>query len=262
MWMINLTIKPTSGLTFRRLPSSIVHISTYPFLPPTTMSGFLRRLKLLEVGHLPETAVKNPDYYALPPQLCPLGAYPPNGNFVVHTTKRQGPKAFNHSAFSELVRYRLKNDKRSYQLHTWEYLIAEELVGYVVSEDPELLGELQSVDNFGCKIGKEGYAFVQSISEPIELNLERLCRKPSTLLPGQELVGVPCEAFPLYKYKWEKGASENIALDVLEPSRISGFVPFIAGQTGGEVELDYYTDGESHLPKPFVDELAGGVENG
>ena len=262
MWMISLTIKPTSGLTFRRLPSSILHISTYPFLPPTTMSGFLRRLKLLEAGYLPETAVKNPNYYALPPQLCPLGAYPLNGNFVVHTTKRQGPRAFNHSAFSQLVRYRLKNDKRNYQLHTWEYLMTEELIGYVVSEDPELLNALRSVDNFGCKIGKEGYAFVESMSELIELNLERVCRKPSTLLPGRALVGMPCEAFPLYRYKWKKGASENIALDVLEPSQISGFVPFIAGRTDGEIELDYYTDGENHLSKLFVDELMGGVENG
>ena len=70
MWMLKLVLKPTSGLTFRRIPSSILHISTYPFLPPTTMSGFLRRLKMLEAGHLPETAVKDPDYYALPPQLC------------------------------------------------------------------------------------------------------------------------------------------------------------------------------------------------
>ena len=43
MWMLQLGIKPTSGLTFRRMPSSILHISTYRFLPPTTMSGFLRR---------------------------------------------------------------------------------------------------------------------------------------------------------------------------------------------------------------------------
>ena len=260
MWMINLTIKPTSGLTFRRLPSSILHISTYPFLPPTTMSGFLRRLKLLEAGHLPETAVKNPDYYALPSRLCPLGAYPRNGQFAVHTTKRQGIRAFTHNAFSRLVRHR--NSKEVYQLHTWEYLMTEELVGYVVSEDPELLDALRSINNFGCKIGKEGYAFVESVSEIIELNLEHVHRKPSTLLPGAAMVGVPCEAFPIYRYKWKKDASTNTALDVLEPSQISGFVPFIAGYTDGEIELNYYTDGENHLPKSFVDELMEGVENG
>ncbi len=260
MWMLKLRIKPTSGLTFRRLPSSILHISTYPFLPPTTMSGFLRRLKMLEAGHLPETAVKNPDYYALPPRLCPLGAYPRNGQFAVHTTKRQGIRAFTHNAFSRLVRH--SNSKEVYQLHTWEYLITEELIGYVVSEDPELLDALRSIYNFGCKIGKEGYAFVESVSEIIELNLESVHRKPSTLLPGAALVGAPCEAFPIYRYKWKEGASTSTGLDVLEPSQISGFVPFIAGYTDGEIELDYYTDGENNLPKLFVDELMEGVENG
>ena len=47
-----------------------------------------------------------------------------------------------------------------------------------------------------------------------------------------------------------------------KPSQVSGYVPFIAGHTDGEIELDYYTDGENHLPKLFIDELMGGSENG
>ena len=262
MWMLELVIKPTSGLTFRRMPSSILHISTYPFLPPTTMSGFLRRLKLLETGHLPETAVKDPYYYALPPQLCPLGAYPVNGKYSVNTTKRQGPKGFNHNAFSKLLRYRLKNDKRDYQLHTWEYLFAEELIGYVVSEDVELLIQLKTVENFGCKIGKEGYAFVDSVYGPTQLVLEQARVKPDTLLPGTALIGVPCEAFPLYRYAWGIGASENTNLAHPEPSAIEGFIPFIAGEVREVIELDYYTDGNVHLPKPFIDELREGESDG
>ena len=163
MWMLKLVIKPTSGLTFRRMPSSILHISTYPFLPPTTMSGFLRRLKMLETGHLPETAVKDPDYYALPPQLCTLGAYPQANEYRIHTTKRQGIRSFNHNAFSRIVRH--QSTKEVYQLHTWEYLFTEKLVGYVVSEDEKLLSQLKTVKNFGCKIGKEGYAFVDQICD-------------------------------------------------------------------------------------------------
>lgn len=259
MWMLKLIIKPTSGLTFRRLPSSILHISTYPFLPPTTMSGFLRRLKLLEAGHFAETSVKNPNYYALPPQLCPLGAYPIGGRWKIHTTKRQGIRAFNHNAFSRLVRYR--NPKEVYQLHTWDYLLTEALVGYVVSENDVLLDKLRSVENFGCKIGKEGYAFVESVSDVIQLDLVRAAVNPSTLLPGSALVGVPCEAFPLYRYKWNNGALQNMTLDRLEPSQIEGFVPFMAGQTNQKIELDYYTDGENHLPKALVDELMGGLED-
>ncbi|RKU11721.1 hypothetical protein C6502_07560 [Candidatus Poribacteria bacterium] len=257
MWMLKLIIKPTSGLTFRRMPSSVLHISTYPFLPPTTMSGFLRRLKLLEAGHFPETAVKDPDYYALPPQLCPLGAYPKAQEYCVHTTKRQGIRAFNHNAFSRIVRY--QSQREVYQLHTWEYLFAESLIGYVVSEDKELLNQLKTVTNFGCKIGKEGYAFVDRICGPIQLTLERTCAEPDTLLPGAALAGIPCEAFPLYRYAWEGETSADTPLEHPEPSSIKGFIPFVAGETQGEIELDYYTDGAVHLPKLFIDELRKGA---
>lgn len=257
MWMLKLVIKPTSGLTFRRMPSSILHISTYPFLPPTTMSGFLRRLKLLEVGHLPETAVKDPDYYALPPQFCTLGAYPGVSGYHIHKTKRQGIRAFNHNAFSRIVRH--QSTKEVYQLHTWEYLFADALIGYVVSEDAELLSQLKTVENFGCKIGKEGYAFVDGICGPTELTLKEVDAEPDTLLPGTTLVGLPCEAFPLYRYAWGVGASERRSLENPEPSSIKGFVPFVAGQVHGTIKVEYYTDGTVHLPKPFIDELQKGV---
>ena len=260
MWMLTLVIKPTSGLTFRRMPSSILHISTYPFLPPTTMSGFLRRLKLLEAGHLPETAVKDPDYYALPPQLCTLGAYPKVNEHRIHTTKRQGIRSFNHNAFSRIVRY--QSTKEVYQLHTWEYLFTEQLIGYVVSEDEKLLGQLKTVENFGCKIGKEGYAFVDSVTGPVQLVLERARVKPDTLLPGTALIGVPCEAFPLYRYAWRSGASKNTNLAQPEPSAIEGFIPFVAGEVREGIELDYYTDGKVHLPKSFIDELWEGESDG
>ena len=165
---------------------------------------------MLEVGHLPETTVKDPDYYALPPQLCTLGAYPKMNEHHIHTTKRQGIRSFNHNAFSRIVRH--QSTKEVYQLHTWEYLFAERLIGYVVSENEQLLSELKTVENFGCKIGKEGYAFVDKVSGPTQLVLEQTQAKPDTLLPGAALVGVPCEAFPLYRYAWGTGASQNTNL--------------------------------------------------
>lgn len=261
MWMLQLVVKPTSGLTFRRIPSSILHISTYPFLPPTTMSGFLRRLKLLEVGHLPETDVKDSDYYALPPQLCPLGAYPWKSGYRIHTTKRHGMLNLKHNAFSRIVSGKRKNTE-NYQLHTWDFLFVEKLIGYVVSKDEEFLSQLRTVENFGCKIGKEGYAFIDEISGPTELALEQMKTKPDTLLPGKALVGVPCEAFPLYRYAWGNSASKDTNLERPEPSDIEGFVPFVAGEVHGEIELDYYTDGKVYLPKPFIDELWEGETDG
>ena len=131
-------------------------------------------------------------------------------------------------------------------------------MGYVVSEDVELLSQLKTVENFGCKIGKEGYAFVDSICGPTELTLEQTYAEPETLLPGTVLVGQPCEAFPMYRYAWGVGASNRTNLTHPEPSSIKGFIQFVAGQVHGEIELDYYTDGTVHLPKSFIDELQKG----
>ena len=135
-------------------------------------------------------------------------------------------------------------------------------MGYVVSEDENLLSELKTVKNFGCKIGKEGYAFVDRVSGPTQLILEQVKAKPDTLLPGTALIGVPCEAFPLYRYAWGGGASKNTSLAHPEPSAIEGFIPFVAGEIHGEIELDYYTDGNVHLPKSFIDELWEGESDG
>ena len=70
MYGISLDIHPTGGLTFRRMPSAILHISTYPFLPPTTMSGWLRRLLMLSAGHYPETRVKKRKKFRIFILLC------------------------------------------------------------------------------------------------------------------------------------------------------------------------------------------------
>lgn len=215
---------------------------------------------MLESGHLPETAVKDPDYYALPPQICPLGAYPTVEQYHIHTTKRHGMSHFTHNAFSRIVSGKRKNTE-NYQLHTWEYLFTEQLIGYVVSEDEKLLSQLTTVENFGCKIGKEGYAFVDRICGPTELVLKQVKAKPDTLLPGIVLVGEPCEAFPLYRYAWGIGASENTNLAHPKPSAIEGFIPFVAGEIHSRIELNYYTDGKHYIPKPFVDELMGGVKD-
>ena len=109
MYYIQLDIRPTGGLTFRRMPGSILHIATYPFLPPSTMSGYLRRLLMLAGGCYPNTTVGNAPYYVLPwPLYHVLGAYPvPRRAYRVHITRRHGPKyQTKHTVFSKLVRVR------------------------------------------------------------------------------------------------------------------------------------------------------------
>jgi len=266
MFGVHVIIQPTAGLTFRRLPSSILHIATYPFLPPTTMSGFLRRLAMSTTGQLPDDTetpqqrATTPCYYVLPRDLVAVGAYPERGAWWVHTTKRQGVRSFKHDAFSRL--YRTAAQKEVYQLHDWDYLMCEQLIGYVLSENRARLAELKglALANRGCKLGKEGFAFVAEVSEPREFRLERTAAMPTTIVPGNLLVGVPCDAFPLYRYAWDRSAGFHPAENLTSPtpSPIKGFVPFMAGLPERDLTTDFYTDGSAFIPKALVDELQKG----
>jgi hypothetical protein len=255
MHYVEVQIRPTSALTFRQIPGSILHIATYPFLPPTTMSGFLRRLLLCQAGYpLPATQVKNPDYYALPPGYHVLGALPcPRTAYRIHTTRRQGIRSFNHAAFSRIVR--APKQKEVYQLHTWEYLLVGDLTGYVVSEEADALNLLRKVENAGCKIGKEGYAFVESVSEVRELQQERARAAPSSFVPAELLRGAAYTLYALYRYEWKKGAMADLFAAPDAPSPVQGFVPFRAAVTDSAVELDSYTDGQVYIPVGLLEYL-------
>ncbi len=256
---ISLDIRPTGGLTFRRMPSAILHISTYPFLPPTTMSGWLRRLLMLSAGHYPETDVKKPDYFALPPGYRVLGAYPdpdPQHSYKVHTTRRQGVRSFSHNAFSRMVRY--ANLKEVYQLHTWEYLMVNRLRGYVLHEDAQALEHLRQVVNLGCKIGKEGYAYLESVSEVMQFEQVQDSATPATLVPAFDLVGHPSTLYTLYRYQFKTSRPLQHDLRLPVPSAIDGFVPMRAGWPAeNRIELDYWTNGHAFVSASFMEALYG-----
>lgn len=272
MYCLKLTIQPTAAMTFRILPGSILNIATYPFVPPTTLSGFLRRLGMMSVGlELPETRVNNedPPIYALPPRYLALGAYPAEETWSgIHRTYRKGMREFNHDSFSRLYQ---DEDKANFQLHTWEYFIAGELEGYVIADSLEGLEHFQDLEGYGCKCGKEGFAVVTEVSEAIALERQTVAAHPSTLLPmeallqnGQFVGG--CDIYNLYRYQWAANVQTNSDragfLDST-PTIADGFVPFVAAyfpkKSHPLPELDYYTRGEIHIPVSLVDLLRGEV---
>ncbi|MBW4544592.1 MAG: hypothetical protein KME25_09125 [Symplocastrum torsivum CPER-KK1] len=273
MYCLEFKIQPTAAMTFRILPGSILNIATYPFVPPTTLSGFLRRLVMLSAGlEIPETSVNkdNPPTYALPPRYLALGAYPVSSKWSgVHRTYRKGMREFTHDTFSRLY---VEEDRANFQLHTWEYLIAEELVAYVVSESAAGLEHFQDLEGYGCKLGKEGYAVITEVSEePIELERTTIAAHPSTLLPMEALlqdrqfVG-GCDIYNLYRYNWAidvQTHSEQEGFLDSNPTSIQGFVPFVAAYFSHSINpaptLDYYTNGEIYIPVSLVNLLKGEV---
>lgn len=272
MYCLKFILQPTAAMTFRILPGSILNIATYPFVPPATLSGFLRRLGMMSVElEIPETRVnnENPPIYALPPQYVALGAYPVAGKLSgVHQTYRKGMREFNHDSFSRLF---LDEDKANFQLHTWEYLIAEELIGYVVSESKEGLKHFQNLEGYGCKLGKEGFAVVKQVSELLELKRQTIAAQPSTIVPMEDLLQSRdfvggCDIYNLYRYNWLTTTQANSETEGFldeTPTQVDGFVPFVTAHFSYSIEppptLDYYTNEEIFIPASLVNLLRGEV---
>lgn len=268
MYCLIFKIRPTAAMTFRILPGSILNIATYPFAPPTTFSGFLRRIAMLSNGlDIPETTINkdNPPYYTLPRHCVALGAYPVHNAYRgVHRTYRKGMRSFNHDTFSRLYVEKGEN----FQLHTWEYFITDELVGYVVSESQFSLDPLLDLDSFGCKLGKEGFAVIDEVSEPIKLQRETVTAHPSTIVPMEALLQQNqfingCDIYNLYRYDWSQNQTidEEIGLLDEERSPINGFIPFVTAYYPKESHslptLEFYTDGEIYIPTSLVSLLQG-----
>jgi len=268
MYCIKLTITPTAAMTFRILPGSILNIATYPFVPPTTLSGFLRRLGMLSIGlEIPETRINkdDPPFYALPRHYVALGAYPTSTAWRgVHKTYRKGMREFNHDMFSRLY---VEKDKANFQLHTWEYLIVEELTGYVVSQSLQGLEHFLDLETYGCKLGKEGFAVVTEVCQPIKLRRETVAAYPSTIVPMEALLQTSqfvggCDIYNLYRYNWCAGSEIDSETEgFLDKNRtpVDGFIPFVAAYYPKVVNsaptLDCYTDGEIYLPVSLVNLL-------
>ena len=255
-------------MTFRILPGSILNIATYPFVPPTTFSGFLRRIAMLSVGlDIPETTINKdkPPFYTLPRHCVALGAYPVAHTWYgVHRTYRKGMRSFNHDTFSRLYVEKGEN----FQLHTWEYFIAEELVGYVVSESKSNLEEFPDLTSVGCKLGKEGFAVIDEVSEPINLRQETIAAHPSTLVPMEALLKQNqffngFDIYNLYRYDWSKNIDSNNDIGFLDQERspINGYIPFVSAYYPQEANLlptlDFYTDGNIFIPTVLVHLLQG-----
>lgn len=271
MYCITLTLQPTAALTFRVLPGSILNIATYPFVPPTSLSGFLRRVAMMSVGHgLPETKInsKKPPTYLLPPHYVTLGAYPGEDCLTgVHRTYRKGMREFNHDHFSKLYS---DGDRANFQLHTWEYLITEKLVGYVVAESQERLKQLRGLEAYGCYIGKEGYTVILEVSEVVELKQQTVAAYPSTIVPADTLlqsnqfVGGG-DIYNLYRYNWLPEAhaqSDDDGFFGTAATCVDGFIPFVAAhfprQMSNPPTLDYYTDEQKiFIPASLINLLRG-----
>jgi hypothetical protein len=271
MYAVRLQLRPTGALTFRILPGSILDITTYPFVPPSTLSGWLYRIWRFAVTRTNpeflETGLKDSPFYYLPRALVSLGAYSPpfpsnqdsRPSHTVHRTRRHGTKGFSSTSRSALV----TEDMEAPQLHTWSYLLADRFTGYVVCRDLEPLQTLVEplheegeTLELGCKIGKEGFAYLEHISEPMALEaVEGLFEPPNwSLLPLEEAANgqLDFDLYTLYKPTWKK-TSQNW----LEAAPVEGFtpIPLVLPQRG-HLQTKWWKAPDILIPQSLVEVLS------
>lgn len=254
-----LTIRPTAPLTFRIFPGSMIRIATYPFVPPSTLSGFLKRIWLARGLQAvppmePRSAIRkrkvdSHPMLVLPRSLICLGATAEQ--YQIHRAYRQGPKSLSHSRFSMLRR---TEDKENFQLMAWEYLMADQLTGYVVSQDAALLDKLTELRGYGWKLGKEGYAVVEDVTSPHPLQEERVVRRASIFAPAAAMTTAapPYDLYRMYRIEWR---DDDPALDENRPAMVKGFRDMSVAVISRETELDYLISGDRAIPRALVEEL-------
>lgn len=262
MYLLTVDIRPTAALTFRVLPGSILDITTYPFVPPTTLSGFLRRLAMVAARiDVPGTAIDDAPYYVLSPSLIALGAYSlPDQRGMIHRTHRKGVKDFTDTSFTRIRAFG-KDEQPTFQLHTWEYLITDRLRGYVVAEESSVFESLRQIKGYGCKLGKEGFAYIEEVTEPVELQKVKQNAQP-TIVPAVSIIDAapecPFDLYTLYSFVWQQGKATPQP-DSDQRSPVKGYKPFSAAccEEGRKVSLEYLSDGTLFIPCDLVKVLRG-----
>jgi len=262
LYAVKVDIIPTAPLCFRQIPFSMIHIRTYPFMPPTSLAGWLERVRRLSNGE------KVPFRATIPQQsgelikwqadddsesevrifldmqrYCCLGAQPV-GRFTTFTTWRQGPKSFTHGRFSALrkpIGTDIKDEQ--FQLHRWEYLLCERMQGMVLALCKDDLRQIQHTIAWGLNIGKEGYAYISAVSDPFTLQSGQVKAIPSTFLCMTDAMKAPrCEYHPLYFFKPKPYTGPE------------GYWFEMFARTPDEVELDYWFnhDHAVYIPQATV----------
>jgi hypothetical protein len=212
LWALELYGTLFTPLMARNALKSNVTWTSYPFVPPTSASGFfvdlLSGYKWYETN---DNCVRHlhalPDYEG----VFALGAYPSYGQMSKrHFRAHLGSLSFNYEAY---VWSAGKNEGK--KLAVIEEFLAEELRFVVVARESELLRRLhQSVRGRVAPIVKKGSVQLEFIAEP-RLNLLRRQYANGkeltlTVMPFVEVGNLPRGLLPYLTPLRSKGGSKGV----------------------------------------------------
>ncbi len=174
IYCLEITLMPLSELIIRQVGKSNVRWFTYPFVPPTTFSGYLHSVifeddqnNFIERNHAKVRRIED-KFKGI---YC-LGAYPPiaNGKINVcvsegHYRQHFGDK-FNYESF--FWNAKTQNKKLAVVEHFWSQILR----GFVISENKDTLEDIsQKIYGRVTRIGKKGSVQITK-SSISQLNLE------------------------------------------------------------------------------------------
>lgn len=131
----------------------------------------------------------------------------------------------------------------------WEFLITPKLTGYLVSSSKKALEGFRRITNYGYKIGKEGFAYIESIKGPYEL------RKKS----GKFISSI---IFPARSRKIELRSAprlENLYYLDFKKKRFSRTVFALPGSTAFGEYYETETNTPYIIPTNTVEIFSGGI---
>jgi len=308
MYLRALEITPTSAVSFRKGLMSHKTIASYPFIPPTVLSGFLFRvLKISKMNELPPTRAFQKDgfdelnYFVLEnPQVSSLSEVHSLGGYADQTATfssfrktSQDVSKLGVTYASELYPFRAsrglistllreanqrglpsddaakiadaanKTSSSNYlkmvevqlrhflctgerpeviemgtfghklrpQPMNWEFTVSEKFRALLVSRHANLFDEFDLIQNYGCKIGKEGFAFVSKVLSTLKITKSEGRFTSSTIIPldpkiTHTEVDEPKDPESVYYFDWSKKT----------------FVREIFAMNGSQANGGYYTD--------------------
>lgn len=252
-------------VTVAQPPKQPEFVFSYPFIPPTTFSGYLARVYLISKHlregnkdslsmlreHITERGEKHSPLLLTKFVDCiVLGAYPITRRIGDAFTYRQGSRL---GILGDEDRFKFIRFKRDmgrgtrYWLIRWQWRIFEELTGYVLSKSSIELEKMNSICGYGFKIGYEGFTFVKDIKGPYELQ-----KATGKYLPSVPLVlsltrpfSVKGNCYTLYRYKgYDPEGPEYECCTIVIPEQ--------------QIQGDFYINEKAkiYIPIPTVEFLA------
>jgi len=232
--------------TFMMYPWDLTNVSSYHFIPPTTFSGYLARILLASQNDYDRIPFRQNGPNSTPLYLQTLfkdvhvlGAFPV-GSFFSHISYRHGMQNIQHTRFSQIISLNPRSEMENFQLYHWEYCFFNSLNGYILSEDEKDLTKMSILENYGWKLGKEGYGRIASVEGPFKLVNGILKATPSTIIPFDKSFIDLKEEFEYDLLKIYYIPEKNTLFNNFDPRNLSVNTLNVAIIKSGTIPSDYF----------------------